>query len=441
MKSELIAKASCGELINSAGSEIVTSVSTDSRTISSGALFVPIKGDTFDGHDFIEKAYSSGAVLALSSKPLQTRSPYVRVNDTLVSLHKIAKEYLSKINCSKICITGSTGKTTAKNILASSSPAENTVATEGNTNNLIGVPQNIFRCDKNTKNLILEMGMNTAGELEILSNTVRPTHIIITSINNSHIGNFESFEKIIEAKSEILCGYLFKERPIVINGDDSKVLSYFSSVKNATYGLKNKNDFSPDSMVMKKSSSEITMEGEKFEIKIPGLGGIYSFLALYAFIKTFPDLSFDIRRGIENFSEPSSRMNIIPLRGITLIDDSYNASPASMANAIDVLSRFTSRRVAVLSDMLELGESSVRMHREAGEELNTKSVDMLIAVGELAIHYYESFRGEKHYFENRSEMEKSIFSLLKNMDAVLVKGSHSTRMHETAKKIKEHYAL
>ncbi|MGE3063199.1 MAG: UDP-N-acetylmuramoyl-tripeptide--D-alanyl-D-alanine ligase [bacterium] len=441
MKSDFIAKAVCGKLVNSTETIEITAISTDSREISKNFLFIPIKGETFDGHDFIEAAFSAGASLSISSKDIVLNKPYIKVRDTLQGLHALAKEYLKSIAPSRICITGSTGKTTTKNLLAASAPENNTVFTEGNTNNLIGVPQNIFRCGRNTKRLILEMGMNTAGELSMLSNTVRPTHIMVTTINNSHIGNFDSFERILDAKFEIMNGYESKDRPIIICGDDRRVLSRFSSVEKKTFGLNRENDFSPNSMTMLKDSSEIEIDSKKYRVRIPGMGGIYSFLAVYAFMKTFPDMEIDIEKGLEKFIEPLSRMNILPLKDMTLIDDSYNASPASMTNAIDVLSKFTARRVALLSDMLELGSTAPQMHREVGEELNKKSIDVLIAVGVLSKNLYDVFNGEKYYFEDRVQMEEKLFSILKKMDAVLVKGSHSTKMHETAKKIKEHYAV
>lgn len=440
MKSEFIARSAAGELIGCRPDIEITSVSTDSRSISRGALFVPIKGESFDGHDFIEKAFEKGAALTLSSRKLPESMPHVRVGDTLASLHLIAGAYLKSINPSRICITGSTGKTTTKNLLASSLPAEGTVYTEGNTNNLIGVPQNVFRCGRDTKRAVLEMGMNTKGELSALSRMVRPTHVIITSVNNSHIGNFNSFDEIIMAKHEILDGYA-GDGPVIICGDDERVLSAFSKTDSVTFGLHSSNAFKPDSMTLNRDSSEIRINGESFTVKIPGMGGVFSFLAVYAFMKTYPSMEADVKKGIEEFMEPQSRMNISVLGKITLIDDSYNASPVSMKNAIDVLSRFSSRRVALLSDMLELGRNEEELHSEIGEELKRKSIDVLIAVGRLSRRYLDAFTGEKHSFETREMMEEKLFSILNENDAVLVKGSHSTKMSETAKKIKEHYAL
>lgn len=423
---------------SSAVSEI-SAVTTDSRSKIENSLFVPLKGEKFDGHDFINKAYENGASIVLSAKELDSSKPYIRVDDTLFALHRLSTEYLKTLNLRRVCITGSTGKTTTKNLLSACIREEGTIATEGNTNNLIGVPQNIFRCGRETKNVILEMGMNMKGELTALSDIVKPTHIIITTVNNSHIGNFASFEEIINAKLEILSGYSNRETPVIVNGDDSHVTERMKGINIVTFGMNGKNDFHPEDITLMKEKSEIKINSKTYSIGIPGMGGVYSFLAVFAFLKTFAEFKSDIEKGLSEFVRPQSRLNIIPLRDITLIDDSYNASPASMQNAIDVLSRFSARRVALLSDMLELGDESKFLHERVGEELNKKSIDVLVAVGKEAKTYYDIFIGEKYYFEERKEMEKKIFSILKSRDAVLVKGSHSTMMNETAKLIKENY--
>jgi len=267
----------------------------------------------------------------------------------------------------------------------------------------------------------------------------RPTHIIITSVNNSHIGNFNSLDEIIDAKLEILSGYENPDSPVIVNGDNPHLIDKMKDVKCATFGLGNKNDFCPEKYTLLKDKSEITMDSQTYSISIPGMGGIYAFLAVYALMKTYPEIKIDINSGLKNFVQPKSRMNILSMNDITLIDDSYNASPASMSNAIDVLSRFSSRKVAVLSDMLELGDKSAEFHKAVGEELNSKQIDVLIAVGDWSKNYFEVFKNEKYYFLKKEDMEREIFSILKNKDAVLVKGSHSMKMDETAKLLKEHY--
>jgi len=437
---DFILKSVNGTLFNENPSLIeISSISTDSREIKENSLFIPLIGKTFDGHYFIEKAFENKASISLSSRKLNTDKPYIKVNDTLNSLHCIAKDYLRTLNLGRICITGSTGKTTIKNLLSSSIIEKETVSTEGNTNNLIGVPYNIFRCSKNTKYAVFEMGINMKGELKTLSEITRPTHIIITSVNNSHIGNFKSFEDIIDTKLEIFSGYENLSSPVIINGDNKTVIEKIRKFKHVTFGLGSKNDFQPENLTILKNKNEIEIESKKYTISIPGIGGVYAFLAVYAFMRTFPEISIDIEKGLENFIQPESRMNIFQLSGLTLIDDSYNASPASMANAIDVLSKFSARKVAILSDMLELGAMSDELHKNVGEELNSKEIDVLIAVGDYSKKYFEVFKKEKYYFIKREDMEKKIFFILNNKDIVLIKGSHSTRMDETAKLLKEHY--
>ncbi|HAF08064.1 MAG: UDP-N-acetylmuramoyl-tripeptide--D-alanyl-D-alanine ligase [bacterium] len=415
----------------------IEEVSTDSRNISKNSLFVPIKGEKFDGHDFIKESFQKGAILTLSEKDLKDL-PYIKVNDTTKSLNLLAKEYLKMFNPLKIGITGSNGKTTTKDLLLSTIKDQSKIGTRGNTNNLIGVPLNIFRVDRKTKYLILEMGMNSIGELSILSRTVDPDIVIITTINESHIGNFESFDQIISAKFEILENYK-NDYPVVINGDNPYILKKFpNKIKHITFGLKNINDIFPEKFEIEKRFSKIFIDKKEYRINIPGIGGIYSFLVVYTLKKFFDKIiEIDLKKGLENFYPSENRMNIFSVKGITIIDDSYNANPASMKNGIEVLSKFNSRKIAVLSDMLELGKESENLHRKIGEILNDNRIDVLMTVGEYSKFINLTFSGEKYHFEKRSKLEEFLKKYVKENDTILIKGSHLFEMFETVKILKE----
>lgn len=436
---EFIEKATKGKSVNIKDfSMLIEDVSTDSRNITKNCLFVPIKGDRFDGHDFIQDSFNKGAILTLSEKDL-IGLPYIKVKDTIIALNGLAKEYLKKFKILKIGITGSNGKTTTKDMIFSVIDNDNKIATKGNTNNLIGVPLNTFRVDRKTKYLILEMGMNNKGELSILSDTVEPDIIIITNINESHIGNFESFDHLIEAKFEILKNFK-GNYPIVINGDNSYILNKLpKNVKYITFGLKNENDVFPEKFEIEQTYSKIFIDKKEFKINIPGIGGIYSFLIVYTLKKFFGDLiDLNLEKGLEGFYPSENRMNIISVNKITIIDDSYNANPASMKNGIEVLSKFTSRKIAVLSDMLELGKESERLHKKIGEILNENKIDVLITLGNYSKLINSTFTGEKYHFDEKDEIVDFLKRFIKEGDSILVKGSHYFEMFKIVKQLKEY---
>ncbi|MEJ5307713.1 MAG: UDP-N-acetylmuramoyl-tripeptide--D-alanyl-D-alanine ligase [candidate division WOR-3 bacterium] len=436
---EFIEKATKGKPVNIQDfSKFVEDISTDSRNIKKNSLFVPIKGDRFDGHDFIQDSFNKGAILTLSEKDLNGL-PYIKVKDTILALNGLAREYLKKFKPLKIGITGSNGKTTTKDMIYSVIDNDNKIATKGNTNNLIGVPLNIFRVDQKTKYLILEMGMNNKGELSLLSDTVGPDIVIITNINESHIGNFESFDHLIEAKFEILKNFK-GNHPIIINGDNPYILNKLpGNLKHITFGLKNENDVFPEKFEIEQTYSKIFIGGKEFKINIPGIGGIHSFLIVYTLKKFFENLiEIDLEKGLEGFYPSENRMNIISIDRITIIDDSYNANPASMKNGIEVLSKFNSRKIAVLSDMLELGKESERLHKKIGEILNENKIDVLLTFGNYSKSINSNFIGEKYHFDEKEKLLDFLKRFIKEGDTLLVKGSHHFEMYEIVKQLKEY---
>lgn len=416
----------------------VEGISTDSRNITKNCLFVPIKGDRFDGHDFIHDSFKKGAILTLSEKDLKDL-PYIKVKDTILALNSLAKEYLKQYNPLKIGITGSNGKTTTKDLIFSVIDNDNKIATKGNTNNLIGVPLNIFRVDSKTKYLILEMGMNNVGELSFLSETVEPDIVIITNINESHIGNFESFDHLVKAKFEIL-KHFKGNYPLIINGDNHYILKELpQNLKYITFGLKNENHVFPEKFEIEQTYSKVFIDKMEFKINVPGIGGVYSFLIVYTLKKFFENvIEMNLEKGLKDFHTSENRMNIISINKITIIDDSYNANPASMKNGIEVLSKFNSRKIAVLSDMLELGKESERLHKKIGEILNENRIDVLITIGNYSEFINLNFTGEKYHFKERNELVDFLKRFFREGDSVLIKGSHYFEMFEIVKLLKEY---
>lgn len=423
-----------GTMAGNGADPVITGISTDSRTVSQGQLFVPVKGDNYDGHAFIESALENGAAAFITGEQAGTSLPHIIVNDTLKAYQEIASAYFLGFNIRRIAVTGSTGKTSAKDFISSCIKG-NVLKTKGNTNNLIGVPGNMLRADSSSETSIIEMGMNTKGELSRLSQLYRPQYIVFTSVNSSHIGNFNSFDALIDAKLEILDHA--EPACVIANGDDLHVIERMrerTDIK--TFGLNAHNDIHPDKFGMKATESSILINSEEYTFPVPGKGGLYTFLAAYA-LKEFSSVPMDIKAGLSSFRQPEKRMNIINTGRVVIIDDSYNASPASMANALDVLSKFSGRKIAVLSDMLDLGNEAEAGHKQIRDMINSGNTDIVIAQGELSEMYVKGCSKKAYFAENREQLKSIINEVITDNDIVLVKGSHSMKMDEIALYIKE----
>jgi len=435
---DFLKKSITGVCINCADDIFFDSVSTDSRKILKNTLFVPLEGEIYDGHAFINDAVENGTSAFISSKKIEISIPYMLVENTLSAYHELASAYADRFNIYKIAITGSNGKTSTKDLLFSCfRQSSKTLKTKGNTNNLIGVPENIFRADDQTSYMILEMGMNRKGELKTLSSLVKPDTVIITNVNNSHIGNFLCFDDLISAKMEIL-SFLKKDGLLIVNGDDAHVLSAVpNEIRRKTFGIKQTNDYYPLKVDMRQSDSTVYMSDGEFKINVPGMGSVYSFLSVYAFCKEHPEIGTSVKTGLENFIPPSNRMNILTVNEITIIDDTYNASPSSVRNAIDVLSRFKGRKIAILADMLELGSETELLHEQIGKFAYEKEIDMLLACGEKAEAYTRYFRNEKAFFDSKEKLYDHLKNNIKKNDIILIKGSRMMKMEEVVNYLKE----
>jgi len=435
---DFLKKSVTGVCVNCSDDIFFDSVSTDSRKILKNTLFIPLAGENYDGHAFIGDAVAKGASAFISSMKIETSAPYMLVEDTLFAYHELASAYAENFDIFKVAITGSNGKTSTKDLLFSCfAKNDKTLKTKGNTNNLIGVPDNIFRADEQTEYMILEMGMNRKGELSMLSSLVKPDTVIITNINNSHIGNFLCFDDLISAKMEIL-KFLKKDGLLIINGDDDHVLSAVPRViRRKTFGIKQTNDYYPLKGDMKQNESTVYMNDGEFKINVPGMGSVYSFLSVYAFCKEHPEIDTSLKNGLEKFVPPSNRMNILAIDEITVIDDTYNASPSSVRNAIDVLSRFKGRKIAILADMLELGSETEFLHEQTGKFAFEKGIDLLLACGEKAEAYTRYFMNEKAFFDSKEKLYEYLKNNLMKNDTILVKGSRMMKMEEVVNYLKE----
>ncbi len=423
----------------------ITSISTDTRTIEKGALFVAVKGENFDGNDFIDKAFENGAACALTDvkNGLNVENPVIYVENSRIAQLKLARYYRDKFGV-KICgVTGSVGKTSTKDMIyAVLSAKYPTLKTEGNLNNDIGLPKTLFRLDESFKAAVIEMGMDDLGQISALSETVHPNCAVITNIGWCHIENLKTRENILKAKLEILDG-MDNGSPLIINGDDEMLKTVeIDDRKVVRYGFNANNDIYADNIVHTENGEKFTLhyDGRAYPAEVPVKGGHHIMNALAAFCVgiEFNMTAEEIIPAFMNYEASGMRQRIEKRGEYTLILDCYNASPTSMESSLSVLGTMNGRKAAVLGDMLELGEMSKTLHEGLADAVE-KNADIVFLYGkEMKALRDELFRREFPVFhsENKYELTELLLQNLKKGDNVLLKGSRGMKMEEIADKIK-----
>ena len=448
LTTEEIIKATGGALIG--GDEtVIKGISTNSREIKEGELFIPLVGDKFDGHEFIRAAFELGASAALTSKETELfiGKTIIRVKDTKKALGAIAAYYKDKNNVPTIAVTGSVGKTTTKDMVYSViSQKYNTLKTEANFNNDIGLPLTIFHLEKEHEAAVLEMGMNHFGEIDYLASIGKPDAAIITNIGESHIENLGSREGIFKAKMEITNRF-GKDNTLIVNGDNDFLRTVKGEYKVVRYGLDSGNDVYAKDIVNKGLggiSFTAVVNGTEYaaELAVPGEHNVYNALAAICAGIEFKIPMEDILRGIKTFEPTAQRLAVEDYKGITIINDCYNASPDSIKAALKVLAATDAkRRIAVLGDVLEMGEHAPSAHYGLAKYVKDAGVDVLVTAGEnmknLARGAKEQGVGEIHAFDKTLEACNFVKDALKEGDAVLIKASHGMRFEEVYNAIKD----
>ncbi len=441
-----------GELFNGDENGVILNVSTDSRNISEGDLFIPLRGDKFDGHNFIDTVFEKGAVCVLSEIDLDFEKPYIKVEDTKKALADLAEYYRGLFDIFVVAVTGSVGKTTTKDIIYSVLRQKfKTLKTEGNFNNEIGVPLTIFRIDETTEALVLEMGMNHFNEIHRLSKIGRPDIAVITNVGYSHIENLGSREGILKAKCEIF-DFLKEGGLKVLNGDDDMISTLRKKESNTCFYGTDKfiNTFYADGIVENgfEGVSCYIHKGDKCffaNIKTPGKHTVLNALCAAAVGDCLGIDFCDIKTGIENFEMSKMRMDIVQTDKFVVINDVYNANPASMRAGLDVLANYDKRKVCVLGDMFELGDFAPKLHFELGEYACSKNIDVIVCIGKLSENIYKGALSEAekksenkkniYYFKTQDDFFTMIDSILKENDAILIKASRGMRFEKTVEKV------
>ena len=444
-----------GLLIQGNENVICENFSRDSRNIKKDDIYIAIKGEKFDGNLFLKNALDNGAKVAICQELNITKEELnkykdktiIKVEDTIKALHQIAKYKRSLYDIPVVAITGSVGKTSTKDIIASVvSTKYKTLKTEGNNNNNIGLPLTILKL-KDHEALVVEMGMNHFGEISLLTDIAKPTLAVITNIGTSHIGNLGSRENILKAKLEILEG--MKIPKIIINNDNDLLHNWYKEnsekLEIHTFGIESNSEVMGKDIKMQEESSEFTAvtDSKETNIKVPVGGEHFVYNALCAMtVGKVLNIPVDkIQYGIESFELTKKRMDIKKLEnGAIIINDAYNASFESMKVSLEFLANHTGeRKIAVLGDMFELGEYSEELHRKVGKEVVKNNIDMLICAGENAKYIIEEVKKnskiETYFMHNNEEIVEKLSQELRNGDVVLVKASNGMKFFEICQKV------
>lgn len=418
----------------------VSSIERDSRNIKENSLFLAIKGARVDGHDFIKKCYESGAVCALCEKaPENASKPYILVDDTLKAVKKIAKAYRELFDIPIVGISGSVGKTSTKEMIASVlSQKFNVHKTQGNLNNELGVPLTLFGMDDDTEAAVIEMGISGFGEMSRISEMVKPTVEVITIIGECHLENLGDRDGVFKAKTEMFEN-LKDGGVVVLNGEDDK-LNKVKEVKGKApvfYGI-NSGEYTARNIRnngVLGVDAELCFGGKSIKVTIPAIGTymVANALAAAAVGVELGLTASEIKAGVESYKTVGSRANLVDTGKIRIIDDCYNANPTSVKASLDTLMNFDGRKVAILGDMKELGENELELHFEVGEY--AKKCDKVIAVGPLAAKLAEGADGD--YFETKEELIEKLQGLIFEGDIVLVKASHSMAFEKIVEELKK----
>jgi UDP-N-acetylmuramoyl-tripeptide--D-alanyl-D-alanine ligase len=411
-------------------------VSTDTRTLRQGELFFALQGPNFDGAAFVEAAARQRASGAVVPAPVDADIPVIVVDDTLRALGLLAADWRQQMPATVIGITGSNGKTTLKEMVASClSLSADTLPTQGNLNNEIGVPLMLAKLGREHRYAVIEIGANHAGEIARLTALVQPKIVAITNAAPAHLEGFGSLEGVARAKGEILTSEVPPET-VILNADD-EFFSYWCSlvpdIEIVSFGLAPQADFRASDVYATESGSIFTLHMPHGELQITlPLFGAHNVLHACAAAAIASLLDIDdeqIKQGLEQVEPVSGRLQ--PVRstsGDTLYDDSYNANPVSVVAAAKFLAAQPGTSWLVLGDMAELGDDAVELHAAVGGDLKNAGIDRLVATGDLCRHTVEAFGKGGHWFATQDEMIEMLRTSLDGSNNVLVKGSRSMGM-------------
>jgi len=453
MNISAIAKACNGVIHGNNGNlEEVKGVELDSRKLQEGYLFVATKGERIDGHSFIAQAFEKGCFAVICEKlPEQMMGPCIVVEDSFKALQDIAAYYREQLAVKVVGITGSVGKTSTKEVIASVLAEKyNVLKTEGNFNNEIGLPLTVLKIREEHEVAVLEMGINHFGEMHRLSRIAKPDICVITNIGQCHLEFLIDRDGILRAKSEIF-DFMNPDGFVCLNGDDDKLCTV-EQVHGKRPIFFGKGEFCD---VMATGIENLGLEGSKAVVEekagkelpysvrlyVPGEHMVLNALAAISVGRVLKLSTEEMVDGIAKTGSVGGRSNIIKTDKVTIIDDCYNANPVSMKAAIELLETAATKKIALLGDMFELGENEKQLHYGVGSFLAGKNIDMAICVGALAKEIYDAAK-DSHvkcvWFETKKELMDNIHQLIGKGDTVLIKASHGMGFSELVELCSSH---
>lgn len=419
------------------------SVTIDSRQVSAGALFAALKGERVDGHDFIGKAFELGAACCMAERvPEGAFGLVILVPDVRQALKKLAEAYRRRFDIPIIGVSGSVGKTTAKEIVASVlGERYKVLKTEKNLNNELGVPLTLFRLEPEHTAAVIEMGISDFGEMTRLAEMVRPTMALYTLIGHAHLEQLHDRDGVLRAKTEMI-SFLPENGVVFLNGDDDKLAGFECTQRRVVYGTGADAGVRAENVVgsLTELSCDIVCGDRRISVRVPAYGKHIVYAALEgAAVGIELGLSDEeISRGISKFETVGRRASICDTGFLTLIDDCYNANPDSVKCGIDSLCGARGRKVCILGDMLGMGGNGEELHAGVGGYVASKGIELLITVGELSKNTSRAAAGiMTAHFDTNAEAIEALPGLLRRGDTVLVKASHDMHFDEISEAIKK----
>ncbi len=431
---------------------VIEGVSTDSRNITVDQLFIPLVGESFNGHDFVSMAIGKGAIATLWNKnePKPNNDfPFILVDDTTSALQELAKSYRKELNTKVIGITGSNGKTSTKDILASLLKTQyKTHKTIANFNNYIGLPLTILSMAEDVEMAVLEMGMDNFGQIELLTSIASPNAAIITNIGEAHLEGLKTKENIAKAKLEILKG-LKPNDLFLYYGDDTtlkKTIDNSSINYNVkTYGMEESNDYQTEVLFVNEIGDSFNIKkplDKEFFINMLGEHQVLNATAAIAVAQYFGISLENIEKGLLSIEKTGMRNELIHANGFSILNDSYKSNPSSVLAALNTMSTMTDyvQKIAVLGDMQGLGEEEINMHKEIGLKINPDEIDYVFTFGPLSRHIAETAKinlGKDRVasFDNKPELIAKIKEVMKPNALILTKASRALAMEEVVESL------
>ena len=427
--------------VDIAGNIPIKSISTDTRSIKKNSLFIAIKGENFDGNDFVEEAITKGALYALADKKKyenQKNKKIIYVKNTVKALKKISGNIINEYKGKVIAVTGSNGKTTTTNII--SKTLKNNSKTLKNFNNEIGMPLSIMNASSKSKNLVLEIGASKFGDIDYLSKILKPHIGVITNIGHSHLEKLGNINGVFEVKSELI-NNIKKNGFLIVPSDNKEHLDRWKKLRNdiniLTFGIESEADFYASKINLKENGlsfvvrSNLIKKPIQIKTSIEGKHNIKNILASFA-------VHFCLKEDLENFVNilKVNKLNTMRqikskwINGSILIDDTYNANPDSTKKSIDLLSNYNKNTVLILGDMLELGRYKKQLHKEVGVYAKKRGINIILGYGDLTKYAVDGFGKKAIFFKDEENLKSYLRENITSKDVILIKGSRGMKMEK-----------